>query len=502
MPLTALFLAALVGGSYANQRVQTALARAPEIAACRSAGQRDLGFWDDAFSYAGRDFIIFRNGPELFSLSLTSSGTPRKLAEIPGLTDSKIVNGVESHGHRWLFFQSATGAPFALDLATLNRVGFPLSDVKIPGNHAIEIQSSAIAVNAGGAMFELSGGDADSWPRPENRPVYYWFSLESGRAVQLPIGWDLLRFSADHRTAVFWKVHGEPVPPGAPEFAGRPVAAVSMSTGEVSVNVPDRTREFSIPFSWTYRDDVKPLQAPYRPELGEREYFAGVSVNGVPYPFAMKLDGYAVHAAAQAEGDWAVFSLRPEGGTVPSTLWWARLRRNEEPRLLAEQPGDFEILGKTRVVYLTSSYAQNGATSEAFVYDVDTGKSWNVLDNLERLPKLDAEIARRGYVWDRMTIRLVRGFGSSGYPALVFSLFSHSRDDIRAAAFLPDRLPSQHWRRALLLSAQGDRCTVDIPEPDSFAKLWLHNSGKLLVAENVWSGSTHKLRVSEIAVGP
>src|SRR5205814_8424586 len=137
---------------------------------------------------------------------------------------------------------------------------------------------SVIAERAGGAIFEVSGGDPDSWPRPENRPLYFWFGLDSGRIIQLPIGWDLLYFSADQTRAVFWKLQGERAPLGAPQVAGRAVAAVRMATGDVTGDVPDRNVEFWIPFDWQDKNEVKPLH-------GRRDSFAGLSVNGTPYVF-------------------------------------------------------------------------------------------------------------------------------------------------------------------------------------------------------------------------
>jgi hypothetical protein len=342
--IVVLFLALFFCRSLANQSTRPTQVNAPKISTCQSLHERDLGSWDDVFNYAAQDFIVFRRGPDLFSHSLISSGAPRKLATIPALVDSRIVNGVEVNGHRWLFVQSPARMPFGLDLMTFKRVVFSIPGAKISARDAIEIQSSVIVRHVGGAILMLSGGNRAWWPRPENRPVYYWFGLESGRAIQLPIGWDLLRFSSDDKTAVFWKVHGEKVTVGAPEFAGRPVAAVSMSTGQISNDVPDPHRSFSIPFDWEYRDEVKPLQAPYQTQGGDNEYFAGISANGVPYPMEMNLKAYAQHAAMQADGTWAVFSLRPEGATRPSTLWWARVGRNEQPQLLAQEPAGFELL--------------------------------------------------------------------------------------------------------------------------------------------------------------
>jgi hypothetical protein len=222
----------------------------------------------------------------------------------------------------------------------------------------------------------------------------------------------------------------------------------------------------------------------------------------------MNLKAYAQHAAMQADGTWAVFSLRPEGATRPSTLWWARVGRNEQPQLLAEEPAGFELLGKQRVAYVTSREGMNNTrSSDAFVYDVEAGQYWNVLDGIERLPKLDADIAQKSYLSDTMAVRLIRGFGSSRYAAAVLSLFSLTRFDMRAAApsarVLPtERMLTQQWHAAILLSEQGTRCTVEMANLDFSASLWLHNSGKLLTARDERSGGVHRLRVSELAIAP
>jgi hypothetical protein len=502
-----MFVAALVCPALANQLTGPTQISAPPISACQSLREEGLGSWDDAFNYATQDFMVFRRGPELFSHSLISSGAPRRLATTPALVDSKIVNGVEANGHQWLFIQSPATMPYGLDLVTRRQVAFPIPGARISAGHTIAIQSSVMAAHVGGAVLMLEGGDPRWWPRPENRPVYYWFGLESGRAIQLPIGWDLLWFSADYKTAVFWKAYGEKVAPGAPEFVGRPVAAVSMSSGQLGDAVPDPYRSFVSPFDWGYRDEAKPLQAPYQPKTGQTAYFAGISANGVPHPTKMNLASYAQHAAIQADGDWAVFSLRPEGATRSSTLWWARFGGAEEPQLLAADPGEFEILGKRRVVYVTSRDGINTTSSDAFVYDVETGRYWNILDDIERLPRLDPDIAQKGYVADTMRVRLIRGFGSSQYAAAVLSLFSHFRLDLRSNVPSVRVSPAeqdltQRWARAFVLSGQGTRCGLEIATPDSSASLWLHNSGKLLIARPDWSGGAKKLRVSEIAFAP
>jgi len=103
-----------------------------------------------------------------------------------------------------------------------------------------------------------------------------------------------------------------------------------------------------------------------------------------------------------------------------------------------------------------------------------------------------------------MGVRLIRGFGSSRYAAAVLSLFSESRGPAVDRAFVPpsERVPTQHWYAAILLSGQGTRCKVEIANLDYSASHWLHNSGKLLTARDDWSGRAPRLRVSELAIAP
>jgi hypothetical protein len=65
-----------------------------------------------------------------------------------------------------------------------------------------------------------------------------------------------------------------------------------------------------------------------------------------------------------------------------------------------------------------------------------------------------------------------------------------------------ERMLTQQWHAAILLSEQGTRCTVEMANLDFSASLWLHNSGKLLTARDERSGGVHRLRVSELAIAP
>jgi hypothetical protein len=118
-------------------------------------------------------------------------------------------------------------------------------------------------------------------------------------------------------------------------------------------------------------------------------------------------------------------------------------------------------------------------SSDAFVYDVETGQYWNILDDIERLPKLDRDIAQKSYVSDTMAVRLIRGFGSSRDAAAVLSLFSHSRFDLRAAA-LSARVPSAVYGRH--------------PGPGSRRALQHANLARASYSENLLDGVNRPLR--------
>src|SRR5262249_20430169 len=227
-------------------------AMAPPLHACKVTATSDLGLWDDVFVAQDQDVIVLRRGAELFSLAMAASSTPRKIAKAPAADNTQIIAGAAVDEKFWLFLNSNTAAPCALDAHSGAVAAFEIPGLTVPGSQAPGIQSCDIVPHAQAALLMVASGDRATWPRDGNRPVYFWMDLKSGKVVRLPIGWDLDFFSADERVAVFAKPTEKP-------FERRPLQAVAMRTGERSDALPDRRKERYLPFDWTYTQKVKPL---------------------------------------------------------------------------------------------------------------------------------------------------------------------------------------------------------------------------------------------------
>ena len=183
-----------------------------------------------------------------------------------------------------------------------------------------------------------------------------------------------------------------------------------------------------------------------------------------------------------------------------SALWFCPLIKDAEPQPVGDNVLDYAILAKGRCAFSQSGFGSKGDSAEAFVYDAAGKTRWNVLDGIERLPKLLRAVAKRGSVADKMMVRFIRGFGESGSPGPVLCLFSHARDDfsgrpissLRASQPGADEklLNERRWRRAVLLTAEGGRYLADsYPDPEADL-IWLHNSGRLILGKYEWSGET------------
>jgi len=478
--------------------ISRSLVKPPEKHICKQGEIRDLGLWDDVFNYDGSDLIIVRKETELFSLSMTSPGRIKKLTTIPETVSAEIVDGIEYDGHQWLFCQSENTAPFAIDLDSSKKVDFEIPGVRIPGEHAPVIQSCVIASHAGGIILMISGGDRDTWPRPGNRPIFFWMGLESGRSVQFPVGWDLEYFSADLKIAVFEK-------PQEKTFQRRLLQAVDMKNGEVISNVPNRREEFLILFDWSSKDRVKPLLAPRQQETSDR--FAGVSVGGLAYPLDMMLSA-PKETSVKALNNWVIFHWNSHGQLrkEASSLWLSPLKKGAKPKHLADNVVACEFVGDGKCVVGVAGYGAKGTFTEAFLYDAVAEKAWNVLDGVERLPALAPELVEKKYIEDKLTLRMIPGFGSSRQDRLVLCLFSHFRADMRAMVWpLNSRVISRPvlWRCAVILTANGRRYMAEaLRDGDIPDKIWLHNSGKIITAAykgmHTESGKRRRIQLSLI----
>jgi hypothetical protein len=129
-----------------------------------------------------------------------------------------------------------------------------------------------------------------------------------------------------------------------------------------------------------------------------------------------------------------------------------------------------------------------------------------VLDDVERLPDLDKDFDK-DYIENKMTVRLIEGFGGLQQGSLVVCLFSHFRGDMRAH-IIPSqgkRLEPMTWRRTLILTSAGDRYMTDLfREGNVPDQIWLHDSGKMIMGNYIWqspgSRRERKIQLTEVMV--
>jgi len=449
---------------------------APPLEQLAASEKRDLGLWDDVFAELDLDSMIVRRGRQLFRLSLTPSPRPVPLAKVPEARGLRIVAASRVKGSLWLFFESQDRAPFALEPGSGTRLDFEVPGLKVPPDRPPVIQSWVIAPHVGAAVLMISGGERRHWPRPRNDPIYFWVGLSARRGVQLPLGWDLEFFSADQKTAVLKK-------PQEKASRRRLLAALDMETGSLGGAVPNRQTSHWVPFDWSNKDQPKQLLAPRPPGAGAVDRFVGVSLDGRAVPLQVSLRQPYIPTMKALDG-WLAFDLRGHGSPrrKDNSLWFSPLKKDEKPiRLAKHVMSSYEILAAGKCVFAASGFGPKQDSQEAFVYDAAEGKAWNVLEGVQRLPKLDPQLAGKGYVEDKMTVRLVQGFGKPTRGRLVLVLFSHRRGDLRSFVMGPS-LRRQVWRRTVLLTSDGKRYETSVLRDQSRPdRIWLHNSGRIVI---------------------
>lgn len=493
----------LFGDLQARANIVVPTVAAPYMRECQEAKINDFGLWNDAFRFKDSDVVLLRQQDALFSYSLVT-GDLRKIRTLPDLVDSRLVDGITWGKHQWLFCQSRTVLPFAVDLSTWKTVTFEIPSVKTSGAEGPAIHA---VINAGfgpGTIIAITGDGVDGWPRDGNRPLYYWMDLNSGKVVKFPAGWDLSYFSADQRRAVF-----ENISTNAMMY--RPWVTVDMATGEAAGELPDQTKDLwsePIPGYWHVSTDrwgqsdkyrhVWALRSPQTPAKllypqpgrgSADDKFAGLSINGVDYPLAMTNTARDRCIDAKSTGNLAAFLLEPDGGGGNS-LWITPLKANEKPTLLATNCS-FELLGSQHCAVLVRNHFP-AAAPEALVYDVKSNAAWNVLDGVPAWSQITARVGatnRLGTtpemlasgIGPMVAFRLISGFGSARYPAEVLCLCSTEH-------IVPENaIPPPVRHMAILLTAQGRRYQVNLPpgmQDSLLGGLWLHNSGKLIICQN------------------
>lgn len=511
--LALVFGGGLVGYSQTNG-IELPVIPAPAMHQCREAKVKDLGLWDDAFRFEDSDFVLLRKQDALFSYSPVTGGL-RKIRTLPDLVDSRLVEGIIWQKRQWVFCQSQTSLPFAVDLTTGKTVTFEIPGVKTPGADGSAIHA---VINVGfgpGTIIAITGDGAAGWPRDGNRPLYYWMDLNSGKVVKFPTGWDLSYFSADQRRAVFEGV-------SANAWMYRLWVTVNMATGTITDELPDQTKvlwsEPTMSFwqdlgsedaRYNNRRDVWQLRTPrtpmklLHPQPGRGsidDKFAGLSVNGAEFtlgPTDTNINNRCVDA--KSAGSLAACSLQPDGASVENSFWVTRLGKNEKPILVANNCRDFEMLGDQRCALLVRNHFP-AAAPEALVYEVKSNAAWNVLDGVP----LQSEIAARVGATNRLgmapgmlasgigpmvAFRLIPGFGSVRFPSEVLCLCSTEH-------IVPDyAIPPPVQRMMVLLTAQGRRYEINLPRDMrdwSLTDSWLHNSGRLIICQYEKTPSTRR----------
>jgi hypothetical protein len=500
VPILILFHGSLQGGQPALKS-----ATAPPLRECKVSASTDMGLWDDFFVPPDKDFIVLRRGDEIFSLAMSPDAAPKRIAKVPAAEHTHIATGAVIDKRCWLFMNARKAAPFVLDANSGTVVAVEVPGVKIPGSHPPGIGAWVLVPHAKAAILAVSGGDRETWPRAGNHSVYFWFDLSTGKITRFPIDWDLDYFSANERIAVF-------AVPSEKRFERRPLQAIDMATGDRTSALPDWKKTPCIPYNWTDKERVKPLDA-RRPGAGDASFFAGLSVGGVALPIDLGLKETWYLARARARDRYAGFRLRSSGASraEPNALRVVSFKDLQNVATIDTDVTDFTMLGNGNVLYVKvierrKPPLENREHAEAFFHVRADRSMWNVLDGVERLPELDKAFADNEVISDRMMITLIEGFGSDQHDAKAFCIFDHHRGDDRALAIGMERLlESINWRRTLLVTQDGRRCLTPLLREGNLPDcVWLHNSGKLLIGTYVWSGEVgdriRQLRLSEVTV--
>jgi hypothetical protein len=431
-----------------------------------------------------QDFIVLRQGEELFSLVMEASAKPKKIAKFAAASNSQIVAGAAVDKKLWLFLNSTKAAPCAVDALSGTVVTFDIPGLKIPGSQAPGIQAPRIAGHLHAALLMVSGGDQATWPRDGNRPVYFWMDLKSGKVVRLPIGWDIDYFSSDERVAAFG-----------------PTRAIDMTTGEKIDAAPDRRKERCIAFDWTTSTQRVRSLYERRDGKGDADFFAGVAVDGRVLPMNLGLEDMQYMSVSKADDSFAGFRLRRSGAgtSEPSRLWVVPFKDAKKAESIANDVTDFTMLGYGNTIYVTvekpakRDLSESRRRAEAFFCVRAERSTWNVLEGVERLPRLGEAFVEATFIQDSLSIRLVEGFGGGKHEPAALCQFEHHRGDRRALVLPSDgpALKSVTWRRAILVTRDGKRSLTPLFQhqnpPD---QIWLHNSGKMISGVYTWDEST------------
>jgi hypothetical protein len=455
----------------AQTRPESAPAPSPMMTAVTSS-QRDLATWDDVFVARDAGLMLLLREGTLFALGDSAGAAPSQLATHPALASSRIVAYADSGKRRWVFLNSTERAPFALDLSSGTLAEFPIPGLRVPGKQASSIQSFLIAPHLGAALLMISGGDPGTWPRPENRPLYFRMSLDSGQVIALPVGWDLHFYTADQRVAFFFMFPNH----------DRVPQAFDLSSGELLREAPSQGNTAYTDFEWQDLRRIKPVRG-----------LAGLSLNGEIIPFDLgvrdaRLKGVDVHDGFAGFRVWT----NPASYDL-SDLWIIALERDARPELVASGVTDVVMMGAGTCVFRSAVFGHNPCWEEAYFRTRSAKVAWNLLEGVQRLPRLAKEFAESESAREEMSVKLVGGFGGPSRHARALGFFRNTQRDLeaRVGAERPPhrkRLADATWQRLVVVTAEGQRYMTDLLREDNPPEeLWFHNAGRVLMGRHSWT---------------
>ena len=415
---------------------------ASRLKARKSKRQDDL--WDDVFFIDALPDTLTRRGTEVFSISSTGR-IQERLGEFERMLDAKIIANRQVGDRKWLLCETPHRFPFAVDLTSGKSVDFAIDGVEILGNHTPSIQSH-VMTPFGTAVLMVAGGDRETWPRPGNRPIYFWINLHTGDSRRFPTGWDLVDFSSDQKTAVFSTGAGR-----------RKAAAINVADGKSATMVVNLKETNHVPFDWSNEDPVKPL---FNPE----DRLVGLSADGTEFPLKISLNHPYIPSTKRL-GDRVALHVRGYGSPrSDGNLWIAQLAANTQPQHVFNGAWDYQILDDKRCIFTTPVLDPMRSQMEAFVYDASRNSIWNVLDGVEGLQEGTSR---------------VHFFAGTGEA-------TKSRHMLVSVFCSPTANYRDSWRKWVLLTPGGKRVLIDsMPdEVNEYAqgKFWLRESGDVVLA--------------------
>jgi hypothetical protein len=470
---------------------------APPLTQSSATNWLDLGTWDDACVLNGLDLIVVRRGDAFHSLAVTNGFAPSPLAATPAARDSRIVGSAHGEGRLWVFLQRAAAEPCAVDLLNGQVVTFATTPIRAPWGRGPQIQSHLVLPHANAALLMIAGGSGRPWPRPGNRPFYFWLNLASAKQVSFNPDWDLDFFDQHQLVAVF-KARGRGT-----------YHAIDMRTGLALPTVPDRRRVPVVPFDWTDQEPAQPVWAfqstPPDPNL--HETLVGVTRAGRVYPLGLTAVRDRKLITRRIRDGHIAFSLTPVR-PVPAQCYLRQDAAGAPPALVSTSATDCVLLDGGDCLYVAAQNGPHGPIEDAWYRPGDGAAQWNLLEGIPRLPALPASLAGKTHLEDRLRVRLLEAFGSAREPALALCQFEHQQTDLRAHALRPAAVPighmaSQYWRRTMIVGR--DRRLVlpvlgSVDHQDRPDLLWLHTSGCLIAGQ--FAGSDDQRTVSLRAIRP